>query len=210
MAARGDGTSTARAYAREIERTIERLSGRPVVFSHRDWDLARRWHDDGVPLGMVLELLQDKGARAARGLRSIAAAVEAAWSVVRSGEIRAEPAPVTSVRPSDTHEDPYLAAAGKVAGEALAGLLRDASERLRRGESRPAIDRDVDRALPGACPAGWIEDAEQIVAGRLAPYHGRLPPVELERVQERARIDALRARAGLPPTATTRADRRIR
>ena len=196
---------TARAYARELERSLERLAGRPVVFSHRDWDLARRWHDSGVPLGLVVELLEERGSRVTRGLRSIAAAVESAWEVVRAGETRSGPgagnAPAEATTPSG---DPYAEAAARTDVEALERVLRAASERLRAGQEHPTIDGVLDDVLADACPAAWVEDAAREVAGRLAPYRGRLPPAELERVRRRAVVDNLRARLGLPGTTRTR------
>ena len=204
MASRRDPVTTARAYAREIERVLERLAGRPVVFSHRDWDLARRWHDDGVPLGMVLELLEDKGRRATRGLGSIAKAVEAAWTVVRAGQIRADATPVEPTVTDDDDGDPYGVAADHVADPTLERLLRAASIRRRAGEYRGAIDADDDHDLAAASPAEWVAAAERAVEARLAAYRGRRPPVEFGRARDRARVDALRARARLPPTVANR------
>ncbi len=209
VAARSDPAVTARTYARALEQAMERLAGRPVVFSHRDWDLARRWHDDGVPLGLVLELLEDRGARAGRGLRSVASAVESAWSVVRAGELRPDPSPTASRPATDVPaENPYTAP-NPDSGASIAELLRHAAARYRHGDPRSAIDADLDRALPGASPASWLDAAERDVETRLAAYRGRLPPREFDRVLARARIDALRARAGLPPSEAVRDGGRV-
>jgi hypothetical protein len=185
---------------------MERLSGRPVVFSHRDWDLARRWHDQGVPLGMVLELLEERGERAARGLRSIASGVESSWQVVCAGEVRIGSRSAAPPEPESTPADPYAAAAARTDVLELARLLHIASTRSREGDDRAAIDLDLDRELAQACPAAWLEEAARDIATRLAPYRGRLPPTELDRVRARARRDALRARVGLPPTAVVPRD----
>ena len=41
------------AYFQAIEETFVRLRGAPLLLSPADWQVARRWHRDGVPLPLV-------------------------------------------------------------------------------------------------------------------------------------------------------------
>ncbi|HXO19274.1 MAG TPA: hypothetical protein VOA87_05030, partial [Thermoanaerobaculia bacterium] len=79
------------AYFRAIEEVFVRLRGSPLLLSPADWQVARRWHREGVPLDLVGNALEEVFARrrerGAKGkissLRYCAPAVEAAWSHLR-------------------------------------------------------------------------------------------------------------------------------
>src|SRR5215207_2129060 len=97
------------AYFQAVEEIFVELRGSPLLLSPTDWQVARRWHQEGVPLDLVKRALESVFAkrkeRGAKGkissLRYCASAVEAAWADLREltapGE-RAE-APVFEVRP---------------------------------------------------------------------------------------------------------------
>jgi hypothetical protein len=76
------------AYFLAIEDHFVRLRGAPLLLSPADWQVARRWHRQGIPLELVRRALEEVFARrrerAAKGrissLRYCAPAVEAAWT----------------------------------------------------------------------------------------------------------------------------------
>jgi hypothetical protein len=44
-------------YFLEIESRFAELRETPFVFSAKDWALMKSWHDDGIPLAIVLEAI---------------------------------------------------------------------------------------------------------------------------------------------------------
>src|SRR5215475_13765984 len=97
------------AYFQAVEEIFVALRGAPLLLSPADWQVARRWHREGVPLDLVRRTLEEVFAkrkeRGAKGkissLRYCAPAVEAAWEELREltapGE-RSE-APAFEIRP---------------------------------------------------------------------------------------------------------------
>ena len=84
-----DGAAdTDQAYFLAIEDFFVRLRGAPLLLSPADWQVARRWHRQGMPLELVRRALEEVFARrrerGARGrissLRYCAPAVEEAWT----------------------------------------------------------------------------------------------------------------------------------
>ena len=75
------------AYFRAIEDHFIRLRGAPLLLSPADWQIAREWHREGIPLDLVLGALDEVfERRAERGserpiqsLRYCSSAVAAAW-----------------------------------------------------------------------------------------------------------------------------------
>jgi hypothetical protein len=75
------------AYFLAIENCFVRLRRAPCLLSPVDWLLARRWRSEGVPLELILRVMEEGFARRKeRGtkgqissLRYFAQAVEAAW-----------------------------------------------------------------------------------------------------------------------------------
>src|SRR3954453_16361708 len=84
------------AYFQAVEEIFVQLRGAPLLLSPVDWQVARRWHREGVPLDLVRSTLEEVFAkrreRGAKGrissLRYCAPAVEAAWA-----DLRERPAP---------------------------------------------------------------------------------------------------------------------
>src|SRR5262245_5879970 len=82
----------AQRYFRAIEAAFVRLRGAPLLLSPADWQVARRWFEEGVPLDLVVRGLEEVFARrrerGAKGrissLRYCAPAVEHAWEEVAS------------------------------------------------------------------------------------------------------------------------------
>lgn len=193
------------AYFQAVEEIFVELRGAPLLLSPADWQVARRWHQDGVPLDLVKRTLEEVFAkrkeRGARGkissLRYCAPAVEAAWEDLREltapGE-RAE-APAFEVRPRLA----ALAAALPKGFSEIQARIATLDGDPQRVEDRLA---SLDREMLDTAEAGLDEEtrAEIITAVEktLASLGGRLPAEELERSRDRLVRQALRRRLGLP------------
>ena len=92
-------------YFEAIEAAFIGLRGAPLLLSPADWQTAKAWHEQEIPLGVVLEVLESVFARlrergSSRRISSLAycaPAVEEAWSeIVELGAAagRLEPAVV--------------------------------------------------------------------------------------------------------------------
>jgi hypothetical protein len=186
---------------------LSEAHGRAVVLSPRDWALVRGWHEQGVPLNLVLETFEElvrarRRRRAAppRDLAAIAAAVAEAWSVVRVGR-RGEPVAAQSEADLPPLSEALarlreLARCAEPAG--LGALVSDALERIDAGEEAAAIDRRIDRGLGEAAGAERTAEALRRVDERLAGQRARMEPSALATTRERALADALRAEFRLP------------
>ena len=75
----------ARQYVRMLEEGLACRSEGPRVFSQRDYRLAINWYEAGIPVGMILEIL-DGRRTGARSLTQIASRVDESWKAVRVGE----------------------------------------------------------------------------------------------------------------------------
>jgi hypothetical protein len=192
------------AYFQAIEEIFVELRGAPLLLSPTDWQVARRWHREGVPLNLVRSTLEEVFAkrreRKAKGkissLRYCAPAVEAAWS-----ELKDLIAPGKRVEAPAFEVAPRLAAlAGSLSGqEALAARVSSLNGAPQEVEERlAALDREMlDRA--------WEEsggetrsEVEAAVEKTLASLGGSLPAAELESSRERLIRQTLRRRLGLP------------
>ncbi len=196
------------AYFQAIEEIFVELRGAPLLLSPTDWQVARRWHKEGVPLELVRSTLEEVFAkrkeRGSRGkissLRYCAPAVEAAWTDLRelTAPARRAEAPAFEVAPRVA----ALAAAlpGSLPGREvlaarLASLVGDPQE---VEEHLSAIDREMlDRAAEGM-DGETRSEIEVAVEKTLASLGGRLPAAELESSRERLARQILRRRLGLP------------
>jgi hypothetical protein len=196
------------AYFQAIEEMFVELRGAPLLLSPADWQVARRWHQDGVPLDLVKRALDEVFAkrkeRGAKGkissLRYCAPAIEAAWADLREltapGE-RAE-APVFEVQPR-------LAALAA----ALPANLPDresVAHRIATLDGDPqqvehhlsSLDREMLDAAMDGLDAEARAEIGTAVEKTLATLGGRLPAEELERSRDRLARQTLRRRLGLP------------
>jgi hypothetical protein len=193
------------AYFQAIEEIFVELRGAPLLLSPADWQVARRWHRDGVPVALVKSTLEEVFAkrkeRGAKGkissLRYCAPAVEAAWADLRELTV-----PGHRVEAPDFETAPRLAAlaaalpkafasfAERVA--ALAGEPQEVEERL-SGLDREMLDH-AEQAADGELRA----EVQASVEKTLAMLGGRLPAGELESSRERLVRQTLRRKLGLP------------
>jgi hypothetical protein len=203
------------AYFWAIEDSFNRLRGAAVLLSAADYQVARRWHRQAIPLDLVRQALDEVFARrrerGAKGristLRYCAPAVEAAW--VERAELAA-PGARAEAEAFDTAPRLVALAAALPAGfdgvaELRARLLALSRSRL----DAPAIEERLAQldheALDGAL-AG-LSEAERAaldstVAKAVAALGGgrlpRLPAAEIERARERLARQVLRGRLGMP------------
>jgi hypothetical protein len=196
------------AYFQAVEEIFVALRGSPLLLSPADWQVARRWHRDGVPLDLIRRALEEVFAkrkeRGAKGkissLRYCAPAVEAAWA-----ELTEMTAPGHRAEAPAFEVAPRLAALAAALPSAFSG--RDAfAARITTLDGDPqaveqhlsALDREMlDAALAGLDEEGR-EEIDAAVEKTLASLAGRLPADELERSYERLIRQILRRRMGLP------------
>jgi hypothetical protein len=192
------------AYFQAVEEIFVELRGAPLLLSPADWQVARRWHREGVPLELVRSTLEEVFAkrkeRGAKGkissLRYCAPAVEAAWADVRelTAPARRAEAPTFEVVPRLQALAASLPGretlAARVAG--LSGDPQEVEERL------AALDREMlDQAWEGLDGEARSE-VEAAVEKTLAALAGRLPAGELASSRERLVRQTLRRKLGLP------------
>lgn len=193
------------AYFQAVEEIFVELRGAPLLLSPADWQVARRWHQDGVPLDLVKRTLEEVFAkrkeRGAKGkissLRYCAPAVEAAWEELR--ELTA-PGERAEARAFEVH--PRLAALAA----ALPKGFPEIQARITAldGDPQHVEDRlaSLDREMLDAAEAGLDEETRAEIAAAvektLASLGGRLPAGELERSRDRLVRQTLRRRLGLP------------
>lgn len=196
------------AYFQAIEEIFVVLRGSPLLLSPADWQVARRWHREGIPLDLIRDALREVFARrkerGAKGkissLRYCAPAVEAAWAERRElttpGEgaqappfdVEARLRALSSALPAelpgrDLLADRLTALAGDppVVEQALAGL-----------------DKEMLAAAAAALDGAARSEVESAVERTLAGLRSRLPADELERSRERLTHQVLRQRLRLP------------
>ncbi len=189
-------------YFQGIEEIFVRLRGAPLLLSPADWQVASRWHREGVPLDLIGRVLEEVFAkRQERGtkgkinsLRYCAPAVEAAWADLR--ELTA-PGERTEAAPLDiaTRLSNLAAAVPAAFSARVAGLHGDAPS---VEAALSTLDREMLTASAESLGPDLREEVEAAVEKTLAALKGRLPPEELERSRERLTWQVLRQRLGLP------------
>jgi hypothetical protein len=194
------------AYFQAIEEVFVALRGAPLLLSPADWQVARRWHREGVPLDLVkqalAEVFEKRKERGAKGkissLRYCAPAVEAAWA-----EQRELAAPGHRVEAPAFEIAPRLAALAA----ALPRSLKDSfAARISSLDGDPrgveeglsALDREILAAAENGLDAEARAEVAAAVEKTLAALRERLPAEELERSRERLAHQILRRRLGLP------------
>lgn len=196
------------AYFQAVEEIFVRLRGAPLLLSPADWQVARRWHRDGVPLDLVRRALEEVFAkrqeRGAKGkissLRYCAPAVEAAWAGLREltapGERLEAPAFDVSLRLQ------ALAAAlpADLAGRdtLTARIVSLAGDPQSIEEGLAALDREMLAGVVTSLDGLTRTEVEAAVEKTVAGLRGRLPADELERSRERLTWQVLRQRLALP------------
>lgn len=196
------------AYFLAVEDHFIRLRGAPLLLSPEDWQTAKRWRREGIPLELVRRSLSEYFERRRKrgaetpvlSLRYCRRSVEGAWKRVRRlaapGERGVAPAfdlpgrleALARALPEALPEREGWAA--RVT--ALAGELEAVEEALTR------LDAELLEAAAETLGSAGEEELEKAVARALGSLTGRLPESELERARGHLRRRLLRERLGLP------------
>lgn len=196
------------AYFQAIEEIFVRLRGSPLLLSPADWQVARRWHRDGVPLDLVRRALEEVFAkrkeRGAKGkissLRYCASAVEAAWEDLRELTAPGERLEAPAFDPSSRLQALAKALPPELPGReglatrivALAGDPQEIEEGL------AILDREMLATVAASLEDTTRGEVEAAVEKTMAGLRGRLSAEELERSRERLTWQVLRQRLVLP------------
>jgi hypothetical protein len=190
-------SSTVTAYVRALEGALSRSADRPVVISSRDWHLATDWHDRGIPLGLVLDVLTECSGKTVRSLAYLAPRVEEAWSVVISGRTMpraADPEEVGGDPPS-AFEQWRQALSGDMIESALRESILDL---LDRGAPPDEIERLLEDRLLDTIPREFLEEMERESRENLEPYRARMSRDIFEATVQRSVLGRIRRRLRLP------------
>lgn len=198
-----------RVWFESIERVFIRLRGAPLLLSPADWQVARRWRREGIPLELIVESLEQvflrRAERNTRGkvnsLRYCAPAVEAAWEerreLLSGGQSRdAGGTPSLSERLRSIAEG---LPAGLSERKRLVDTIRTLegspeSVEQKLGEIESAILDDFETRLA----EDEKEAVEKEVESALARLSARLSDSETARTRDLLRRRALRRKAGIP------------
>lgn len=199
------------AYFQAVEEAFLRLRGKATLLSPADWQVAQGWQRAGVPLELVLRVMEELFARAKErrrrtlsSLRYFKAAVEAAWEEVAALSAggrreRLEPFGMEDrLRRLAEALDPTepVCAAAREAILALAGGVGGEIESVEGALT--AIDRDLVTRLSAKLGASETAEIENAVDEATRNLAGRLPGAELERARDHLRHRLLRQRHHLP------------
>lgn len=203
-------TKSARSGLTRFVRAVEALwsahAQRPIVLSPREFALVSDWHQRGIPLDLIRELIAARAENprrrttGARSLRQIAGAVEESWSAIVDGQ-SAKPV----LRPGhgprrESPDDPeswQRRLAGRPGADAMSSWLRELGARALAGEAREVIAQELEDRLPEFAPAELRERAERDVDRDLAPFRERMPPARFAQTRRRAVGARLRSLTGL-------------
>lgn len=206
--AEGFEASEDQKYFHAIEDLFIRLRGAPLLLSPEDWQVAKRWRQEGIPLTLVEKTLEEvfekRRERKAKGpvqsLRYVKRPVEDAWEEIR--ELTA---------PGATEEAPAFDLPSRL--EALAGALPDDlpdrtdwAERIaglegpvQEVEERlAALDRELLAEARQTLPAADRDEIAAEVEESLSALAPRLTPEQTERSRRELTRRLERARLGLP------------
>ncbi len=207
MASRSLPVSPAHRYFRAIEECFLEWRGSPLTLGSGDWQLARAWFEQGVPIQLVVETLEtlferrdEEGKEKIASLRYFQSAIERAWNTRRE-----------MLAPAAELETPDIDVQARLA--ALARALPVDLPRRQSWEQRlldltgapeaveatlKGYDEELRQALHGALPEAQRLALEATVKASCDKLAGRLPKEELERAAQRLTEQHLRRQWRLP------------
>jgi hypothetical protein len=198
-----DGDHT---YFQAIEEIFVHLRGAPLLLSPADWQVASRWHREGVPLDLVRMSLEEVFAkrkeRGAKGrinsLRYCAPAIEAAWAERRELTAPGERSEVIPLDVSGRLQRLAAALPSSVPPDLVQKILTLEGNAPSVEAALSALDQDLLAAASSGLDAELRHDIDAAVEKTLAVLASRIPATELERSRERLTHQVLRQRLGLP------------
>lgn len=199
--------STAHRYFRAIEECFLEWRGSPLTLGAADWQLARSWFEQGLPISLVTETLEeiferrdDEGKDKVSSLRYFRPVIENAWQSRQELQ-----APARQVETPDIDVQARLEALARALPQELlergqwqqrlqnlTGPPQEVEQELARLDER--LRHDIRQSLPETVRQG-LEEKLQRSLDKLA---GRLPAAELERASQRLADQLLRQVASLP------------
>jgi hypothetical protein len=202
-----------RAYFQAIEEAFVELRGAPLLLSPADWQVARRWQREGVPLDLVrnamTEVFAKRKERGAKGkissLRYCAPAVEAAWDHLRELAVADQrertpgagldlPARLRALAAALPEELPEREAWAARIGDL--GGIAGGSQAVEEGLA--ALDRELLDAASARLSKRVGKEVEETVERTLATLTGRVADEELARSRDQLRRQIVRKRSALP------------
>lgn len=189
-------------YLRAVEAAWSRLRARATLLSPRDFEVVDGWRRRGIPLRIVLEVLDYQARRGTsagtRSLAYLASAVEESWAAVAAG--RSAIATPASLPPSTGGGRPdwKSALAGMSDGTPLKQLVQRLIADADAGAAAALIDERLDDELWTVTPPELLAGVEEAARSALAPFRGRMPDAEFDKTFRRARADRLRDALQLP------------
>ena len=196
------------AYFQAIEGRFIQLRGAPLLLSPADWQLAKSWHEQGIPVDLVLETLdqvfaarRDRDAKGrVQGLRYCAPAVERAWEERRELLATGQ----RGVPPALDVEERLQALSERLADDGM--VDNDLAKRVARLEGTAEevevqlteIDRQMLDAVTRSLPEEDLAVIRQSVASSVSKIHSRLSAVEAAEIHSRLEREAIRRRFDLP------------
>jgi hypothetical protein len=202
--------SEEQAYFRAIEDAFIALRGAPLLLSPADWQAARGWQRQGVPLDLVrrvlVEIFEKRRERGVKGrvnsLRYCDAAVTAAWLELRElqgpGEMPASPGQGIQVGARLGTLVSMLPAELPGRRSWVERLLKLEGEPAEVEEALAALDAELIAAAEEAMTEEEAQKLDQEVETALAKIARRIPASELEAARGQLRRQRLRAQWDLP------------
>jgi hypothetical protein len=191
-------------YFLEIESHFARRRGTPFLFSPKDWALMKQWHDDGIPLPIVVEAIDSvfdkneaKGSRKViNSLSYCRHAVKELWADRRELQVGAvegtpEAGADALLDVLAAEVETVAAAAGEDFGRRIRALAKEAS--VPRIEERLIeLEEELIEALLAALPEREAieSEARTLSAAADEKTRGRTEKANLRRL--------VRERTGLP------------
>jgi hypothetical protein len=206
----GEPGASSFEYFRAIERAFIRLRGAPLLLSPTDWKVAQEWREQGVPLELVLETLEqvfarrelkeDEAEARVNSLRYCAPAVAKAWARVRenveparravANEIRVRPRLLALVESLPEEWPPKERLSAELL--ALGGDARVVEAHL------AVLDARMLQIAEAGLEEGAVAEVESAVAERMARVGARAGQASSAEATVRVRTRVLRERLSLP------------
>lgn len=203
-------TSTAspeHAYFQAIEECFIRLRGAPLLLSPSDWQVARGWHDRGIPVEFVCRAIESFfSARADRGqtgkvrsLKYCAAAVEESWAERQAVLAPASRRQADAIDVADRLGRLAEACERALPSSPIATRLRGLEGGVAEVEERlEALDRELVASARSLLTAEARQELDAAVDKSAARLAGVLSEGELARARERLFWQVLRRELSLP------------
>ncbi|MDI9631805.1 MAG: hypothetical protein QM311_10160 [Acidobacteriota bacterium] len=204
----GEPSAEDHAFFQAIEERFVALRGAATLLSPADWQLARAWHREGIPLAAVLEGLERAFARHRErerpgrisSLRYCRPLVEEAWRELRElgALVRRPAAPPLAVEDRLERLAAALPAGLAERRERVAAIVALSGEPAAVEARLAALEEEWLAAELARLDERERTELEEQVTRSLAAVAGRLDAEAIAAAREQLRLRALKRRLGLP------------